>query len=132
MLQSMKCKESDMTEQLNNSKNLLLLPPMDFQSMYPTFFSIYIISFYFTLLSTVSSQRLLSSWSFVFFLLASCLCFLIRVPHKFLRKSSSCNRLFSEVLSLDSEVLIILQSSAFSLLCYIFMGLTGSLLFIGL
>ena len=56
----MKCKESDMTEQLNNSKNLL--PPMDFQNMYPTFFSIYIISFYFILLSTVSSQCLLSLW----------------------------------------------------------------------
>ena len=55
-----KCKESDMTEQLNNSKNLL--PPMDFQNMYPTFFSIYIISFYFILLSTVSSQCLLSLW----------------------------------------------------------------------
>ena len=38
----------------------------------------------------------------------------------------------SEVLFLDSKVFIILQSSAFPVSCHIFMGLTGSLLFIGL
>lgn len=109
--------------------SLLLLLPMDLQNVYPTFFSIYIITFYFILLSTVSFQCLLALWSFILFL-ASCLCFLVRVPYKFLNKSSSsCNRFFSKFSFLDSKVFIILQAGTFPLLCNIFMGLTGSILF---